>query len=107
MAQYSQYNGGYCGFENIGGTGSTTNRWVCGLYGANLITVDGAGNFGNGTDTWIPGGTTNTLIETSSGTQVAGQVACIKAVATATTPVIIGTCSGTVNATTGTCGTCN
>ena len=43
----------------------------------------------------------------STGTQVAGQVACIKAVATSSTPAVIGTCSGTVNATNGACGTCN
>jgi hypothetical protein len=40
--------------------------------------------------------------ETSS--QVAGQVACVKSVGP---PVVFGTCSGTVNATTGACGTCN
>jgi lysophospholipase L1-like esterase len=40
----------------------------------------------------------------STGTQVVGQVACIKSLGP---PVQIGTCSGTVSATTGTCGTCN
>jgi hypothetical protein len=40
----------------------------------------------------------------STGSQVAGQVACIKSTGP---PVVIGTCSGTVNVTTGACGTCN
>ena len=43
-------------------------------------------------------------LQKSSGSQVANQVACIKATGP---PVVIGTCAGTVNATTGACGTCN
>jgi hypothetical protein len=39
----------------------------------------------------------------STGTQIANQVACIKALGP---PVQIGTCNGTVSATTGACGTC-
>jgi hypothetical protein len=39
----------------------------------------------------------------STGTQVVGQVACVKSI----TPLTLGTCSGTVNASTGACGTCN
>lgn len=40
----------------------------------------------------------------STGAQVAAQVACVKSIGP---PTVIGTCSGTVNATTGACGTCN
>ena len=64
------------------------------------------GNISNSHTVLIPSGTTTPLAATSTG-QVAGQVACIKAIATSTTAAIIGTCSGTVNATTGVCGTCN
>lgn len=45
------------------------------------------------------------VITASSGTQTAGQLACIKSIGP---PVRIGTCSGTINTTTGACtGTCN
>jgi hypothetical protein len=40
----------------------------------------------------------------SSGTQTAGQVACVKSLGP---PVLIGTCAGTVSTSTGACGTCN
>lgn len=43
-AQYSANNSGACGFQNVGGTGSASNLWKCGIYGAPTLDVDGAGN---------------------------------------------------------------
>jgi hypothetical protein len=122
-------NGGCLYFDNTSAdpectlfadTGNNMNIVDAGGGAINMSTQTGAGiaefntanstiqgSISNSHTVLIPSGTTNQLPEISSGTQVAGQVACIKTLPTSTTPLVIGTCSGTVNATTGACGTCN
>jgi hypothetical protein len=89
---------------NVGANGQT-------IWGSFFNSVSGAMSLGGslavGTTLNVNGAITaqagKTVPVQSSGTQVTSQVACIKA----TSPITLGTCSGTVNATTGACGTCN
>jgi hypothetical protein len=89
---------------NVGANGQT-------IWGSFFNSVTGAMSLGGslsvGTTLSVSGGITSQAGKTvpvqSSGTQVTNQVACIKA----TSPITLGTCAGTVNATTGVCGTCN
>lgn len=72
---YSAYNGGDCYFKNVGGTGSTSNTWNCGIYGAGVLSIDGLG------DVTAPG----TLTTAASTTTAAGLV--LPHGVAATTPV--------------------